>query len=94
VPRLLRIAPPFHRQRQHLAPSGTEAARDVGATFAALARDSLPGILDVRVAIPPTRTAWVRRVRAKNLWIWFTFDDANLRIHALTNLPPVPIDAA
>ncbi len=94
MPRLLRIAAPFHRQRQRLASSGAEVARDVASVISALTRDELPGVLDVRAALPPTRAAWVRRVRSRNLWVWFTFDEASVCIQTLTNLPPVPLDEA
>jgi hypothetical protein len=67
-------------------------AREVGAVLAALTNGELPGVLDVRAAIPPARVAWVRRVRARNLWIWFTFDDTSVRVETVTNLPPVPLD--
>jgi hypothetical protein len=66
--------------------------RALRATLRSLESDALPGPLDYRVAIPPTRLAWVRRVPGCNLWVFYTFDDAEVRPVALTATPPAPVD--
>jgi hypothetical protein len=65
--------------------------RGLRTTLRALIADVLPGPLDYEVAIPPTQRAWVRRVPNSNLWVFYRFDDANVRLVALTATPPVPL---
>lgn len=73
---------------------GSEAALAVTATIRALAAASLPSPLDTFVLIPPTGRAYVRRVRNKNLWVWYAFDDdaSRLLVITLQSSPPVPLD--
>lgn len=90
--RVLRLTPRFDASVRRLgAASGTPARRALGTTLAAMSAGPLPGPLDYEAAIPPTRTAWVRRVSGCNLWVFYTFDDAEVRAVALTGSPPVPL---
>jgi hypothetical protein len=52
--------------------------------------ETLPGPGDVLALIPPTREAFVRRVPARNLWVWYMPHDGEVVIIALTADPPVP----
>ena len=53
-------------------------------------RQSGPG--DTLAATPPVGTAWVRRVRGHNLWIWFDATETRLVLFSLQRRPPVPLD--
>jgi hypothetical protein len=71
----------------------------VGATIRAIAKaEKLPTEFDAEALIPPTRRAWVRRVRGDNLWIYFLVRiDAETGAETVTLIsivssPPDPID--
>ena len=53
---------------------------------------TLPSPRDYKIALPPVRTAWCRRVTAQNLWL--VYDIRDDVVHALMVLPspPVPLD--
>lgn len=69
--------------------SATSLGRALSGTLRSVLARDLPGPLDYPVAIPPTRTAWLRRVPDCNLWVFYNFDDAEVRVVALTGSPPV-----
>ena len=52
----------------------------------------LPGPQDREALMPPVARYWFRRVLGFNLWLWFAFDDAELRLVSLTDQPPTPSD--
>ena len=92
MPRILRLTPRFDAAVRRVGiASGTATGRALGTTLAGIAKGELPGPLDYEAAIPPTRTAWVRRVPGHNLWIFYTFDVAAVRAVALTGSPPIPV---
>jgi hypothetical protein len=71
---------------------GSALARLLVATQNALcAARTLPSPLDSEAAIPPLRTAWVRRVTGKNLWLYYAFDDSHVTVIAVVKQPPVPL---
>lgn len=43
--------------------------------------------------MPPTAIYWFRRVPGQNLWLYFSFSDADLYAVSLTQRPPVPIQS-
>ena len=92
--RVVRITPRYRRNADRLSVvTGSSRGLAVGLTIAALAdEDTLPGPHDVRAAVPPTGSAYVRRVLGRNLWIWYTFSGAEVALVALTGDPPVPLD--
>jgi hypothetical protein len=93
VGRQLRLTEAYARSFSRLSVTWTEPARrGLRATVNVLAVDALPGPLDYEVLIPPTRSAWVRRVPNCNLWVFYTFGDVEVRVVALTVTPPVPLD--
>jgi hypothetical protein len=69
---------------------GSPHARQLAATIRALMVDELPGPQDVETPIPPTNSAWVRRVPGANLWVYFNFDDARVLVGSVVKVPPVP----
>lgn len=90
--RILRLTPRFRADIQRLGASGsTPPRRALASTLTAMLAAELPGPLDFEAMIPPTRFAWVRRVPGCNLWVFYTFDAAELRAVALTASPPVPL---
>ena len=54
--------------------------------------DALPGPGDTVALIPPTGSAFVRRVPGRNLWIWYRVEGDALLISDLSAEPPVPAD--
>jgi hypothetical protein len=84
----------FLRARARL---GIEAASPRGIALAraisALASEpELPGPGDVVANIPPTRSALVRRVPGRNLWLWYRVDGDKLLLRHVSTEPPVPVD--
>ena len=70
---------------------GSARGLAIGQTIAALAAsDILPDPGDTRAVIPPTREAFVRRVRGRNLWIWYHVDGHTLYLAHVSSDPPVP----
>jgi hypothetical protein len=74
--------------------------RDAGRTVDELgAADELPGIGDVYTFVPDPdgRTeavrvlAHARRVRRRNLWVWYWPSDEEVQVVDLTDEPPVPV---
>lgn len=64
----------------------------LGATIAALCEaEELPGLLDVRAMIPPTREALVRQVPGHALWVWYDVREPRVWLHTLTRTPPEPV---
>lgn len=66
-------------------------ARTVGALTSA---EKLPGPSDFEAAQRPVGRAWVRRVGARNIWLWYCFKDAEVTLLTVTTEPPVPLDDA
>lgn len=90
--RVARLTPRFMQRLRVSVPRGSDAAAAVGATIAALTEAAeLPGVLDVRAAIPPTSSAYVRRVAGRNLWLWYRVDDEGVWLLNITAAPPVPL---
>lgn len=70
---------------------GSARGRAVGKIIASLGTDdSLPGAGDVFALVPPTGSAFVRRVPGRNLWLWYTVSGDVVIVIALTADPPVP----
>jgi hypothetical protein len=75
---------------------GSDALRAVRRTLGALEQaDVLPGPGDVYTFVPDPddaaavrRLAYVRRVTGRNLWIWYWPSDDEVRLVALTDVPP------
>ena len=57
----------------------------------------LDGEIVARLAVADargaSRPAGLRGAHAAGLWLWYAFDDAELTLVSLTNVPPVPIDS-
>ena len=65
----------------------------LASTLRALATSSaLPGPLDYEVGIPPTRSAWCRRIPAQNLWLLYKVRDDVVYLLHVKNTPPIPLD--
>ncbi len=47
---------------------------------------------DTCAAIPPTGSAFVRRVGGENPWLWYRVDGDEVALATLTISPPVPVD--
>lgn len=72
---------------------GSARGRAVGQTIAGLVSAStLPAPGDVRALVPPTGSAFVRRVPGRNLWLWYTVSDDSVMVIGLTADPPVPVE--
>jgi hypothetical protein len=56
------------------------------------AADELPGPSDFEASEKPVGRAWVRRVGARNLWLWYRFNDDEVMLLTVTTEPPVPLD--
>jgi hypothetical protein len=91
VPKLTRR---YLRSAERLAVvPGSARGRAVGQVIAALAADAtLPAPGDMRALIPPTGSAFVRRIPGRNLWLWYTLSEDAVTVIALTADPPVPAD--
>jgi hypothetical protein len=87
-----RLSTTFRRSVERLGvTAGSPASRAVTATIRALESGELPGSADFETAFPPRR-AFVRRVRARNLWILYRFDDEHVFVMTVRDQPPVPAD--
>jgi hypothetical protein len=65
----------------------------IKATERALASaEILPAPLDCKATIPPVHFAWVRRVGALNLWLYYRVRDDIVYLLVVTRQPPVPLD--
>ena len=92
--RVPRLTPLFLARRRALGiVRGSPESQALGATIASLCEAAtLPGVLDVLTAMPPTRTALVRRVAGQTLWVWHSVTDAgDVVLLTLTRVPPVPL---
>ena len=91
--RRTRVTTWYARQVSRLINPGTERALAVAGTVRALAAtEELPGATDFEATLRPVGRAWVRRVKGRNLWLWYRFDDAEVMLIAVTIEPPVPLD--
>ena len=89
--RLVQTTRGYLRSAARLGVEGTSAGRKLGRTINAVAAAStLPGSGDGVGIMPPSVTAWVRRVPGAALWLWYTFTDETLTLRALTDTPPPP----
>jgi hypothetical protein len=91
--RLVRIGARFRPSlKAHKITPGSEARRALASTMRALAdAETLPGPGDELSLIPPTRSAYTRRVAGHNVWLWWTATDAELLLLFVTAIPPVPV---
>ncbi len=91
--RVVRLSPLFLGRLKGLGVRrGSPAAAAVGATIAALAESKrLPGLLDTSALVPPTTSAFVRRVAGRNLWLWYRVTATELAMVTVTSSPPVPV---
>lgn len=92
--RPIRLTPRFLSRRAVSGfKTGSPVAQALGATIAALSEAAtLPGLGDVEAMIPPTASAFVRRVPGHNLWVWYRVPSSGeLLVLNLTKTPPVPI---
>jgi hypothetical protein len=93
VARRARVTTWYARQAGRLINPGTERALAVAGTVRTLvAAEELPGASDFEATLRPVGRAWVRRVKGRNLWLWYRFDDAEVMLIAVTTEPPVPLD--
>jgi hypothetical protein len=93
VPRRPRLTTRYLRASSRLGlNAGTVRGAALARTLRALlVAEELPGPSDTRAAIPPTSEAFVRRVAAHNVWLWYRVDGDELVAVAVTTEPPVPI---
>ncbi len=90
--RLIRFGPRYlSRAKAVGATPGSSRGAALGRLVGQLASDALPAPQDYQAMIPPTRSAWVRRVPGENLWLWFVFDDIAVTLLTLTGSPPIPL---
>lgn len=90
--RRTRVTTWYARQVGRLISPGTERAQAVARSVRALAAaEELPGASDFEAMLRPVGRAWVRRVKGRNLWLWYRFDDAEVMLIAVTTEPPVPL---
>jgi hypothetical protein len=91
--RVVRLSALFQRRLTALGiKTGTAERAAVGATIGALAEaEELPGLFDTLAPVPPTGTAFVRRVGGRNLWLWYRVLGEDLVLVTVTRAPPVPI---
>jgi hypothetical protein len=90
VARVVQLTPGYLRSFRRL---GLHRARTaLGAVVGSLSREELPGAADFPAIIPPKLRAWVRRVPGFNLWLFYTFDVAEVRVLMVVATPPVPAD--
>jgi hypothetical protein len=69
----------------------TDRSRALAHTIIALARaPQLPAAADDVAPVPPTGVAYVRRVRAHNLWLWYRIRPGEVIIITVKAEPPVP----
>jgi hypothetical protein len=92
VGRILRLTERFHFSRQFLVPPRTLPAAALAATLGRLLNGPLPGPLDPRTLFPSVGVVWVRRIPGLTLWLYYSFDDAELTVHDLRNREPITID--
>jgi hypothetical protein len=94
VSRLLRLTTPYLRAADRLGVlHGTARGRAVARVLAELRTDeTLPRPDDAQAMRPPVRTAFVRRVPGRNLWLWYTLHGDVVFAVALTADPPIPLD--
>jgi hypothetical protein len=86
--RVIRPTPLFRERRKKYVTSAREA-KALAATIAAIAEaERLPGFLDERAMMPPTRSAFVRQVAGYSLWLWYDATDAEIRLLTLSRVPP------
>lgn len=74
------------------ADAGDRAA--VARLISALAIEPLPGTGDVHtqvMVLPDPGPAWARRVGARQLWVFYRFDDATVTILGVNVHPPAPL---
>ena len=64
----------------------------LAAIVKSLSSDELRGYGDFETLIPPQLRAWVRRVPSFNLWVFYSFDAAEVRVLMVAASPPVPVD--
>ncbi len=90
--RALRLTTGFRRTFDRLALTWSEPTRRaLLGTLNALSEATLPAEGDYEAVIPPTRRAWIRRVPRANLWVFYAFNDAEVRVLAIVSQPPVPV---
>lgn len=91
--RVAKPTPRFLKRLQALGiPSGSALSRAIAHEIGALAgADALPGPLDFETTIPPTHSAWVRRLTGENIWLLYAWDDEHVSLLTVTTTPPVPI---
>jgi hypothetical protein len=93
VGRAFRLTPGYRITFSRLSVTWSEPTRHaLRGTLRALTDDALPGRQDYEIVVPPTRFAWVRRVPGRNLWAIYTFSADEVRVLALADSPPVPLD--
>ena len=91
--RVPRLSATFRRSLDALrVEPGSGAFKATFATVSALSKaDALPGPADQRTTFSPGR-AYVRRVKALNIWIIYRFDAEHVFVMTARAEPPVPAD--
>jgi hypothetical protein len=94
VPRRLRLTERYTRAVARLGVGGgTVRGAALGRTLRALlSADELPSPVDTTAAVPPTGSAYVRRVAGHNVWLWYLVRGEELVLLTVTSEPPVPLD--
>ena len=88
--RVVRLTPGYLRTFRRLQ---LERARPaLAAIVKSLSSDELPGFGDFEAVILPQLRTWVRRVPSFNLWLFYSFDAAEVRVLMIAGSPPVPVD--
>src|SRR5512142_2273545 len=92
VGRILRLTPRYARALRRLRlVGGTDLSRALGAELDALSTSGeLPGPSDHEVLLPPVSSAWIRRVRGFNLWLFYRCTETEVIILTVSTSPPVP----
>lgn len=92
--RVLRFDRRYERAAERLGiVPGSKRGRAAAQTIVALLdAEALPGPGDVAAMIPPTATAFVRRVPGRNLWLWYRVEGDVVLVRHISSEPPVPLD--
>ncbi len=93
VARRVRVTTWYARSASKVLREGTSRPKAVGRTIRTLAgADELPSASDYEATGKRVGRAWVRRVGARNLWLWFRFTEHEIILLTVSTEPPVPTD--
>ena len=87
--KVFRVTDRFLFDRSLLITPGTWEAKAFATTLRELLVSDLPAGADLPTLIPVVGDGWARRVEGLQLWVFFTFGDDVLTIHALSRHAPI-----